>query len=245
MGDAVVHFEIASPDHEGTAKFFAELFGWEILRSLPEMFYTTVDTKAGDGVNGGFGSPPNGAQYATVYAAVDDIKATLDKAETLGGKTLMDITEIPGIVTMAMLSDPAGNAFGLIKNEGEAVLPSKGDGRAVDWFEVMGPDGEALKGFYGELLGWSFQQAPGDFPYFMSDTGAGRGINGGVGQSQDGQAQVNVYAHVDDLQKTVEQAESAGGTTILPPTTVEGATLQFALIASPTGARFGLYSGSM
>lgn len=244
MGDPVVHFEIAGPDHEGTARFFADLFGWEVLRTIPEMYYTTIDSKADDGVNGGFGSPPNGAQYVTVYAAVDDLQATLDKAESLGGKTLMDITEVPGIVTLAMLSDPAGNPFGLIKNEGEAVLPSKGDGAAVDWFEVLGSDGEGLKTFYGELFGWSFQKAPGEFPYFMSDTGAGRGINGGVGQSQDGQAQVNVYAKVDDVQKFIERAESAGATTILPPMTA-GESLSFALFASPTGARFGVYAGSM
>jgi predicted enzyme related to lactoylglutathione lyase len=243
MGDPVVHFEIAGPDHEGTAKFFADLFGWEVLRTIPEMFYTTVDTQAGGGVNGGFGSPPNGAAYVTVYAAVDDIQATLAKAESLGGKTLMDITEVPGIVTMAMISDPAGNGFGLIKNEGEAVLPSKGDGKAVDWFEILGPDGPALKSFYGELLGWSFEQAPGDFPYFMADTGAGRGINGGVGQSQDGKPQLNIYASVDDVQKYVEVAESNGGVTLLPPTQA-GEALTFAQVAAPHGARFGLYSGT-
>jgi predicted enzyme related to lactoylglutathione lyase len=243
MGDAVVHFEIAGPDHEGTAKFFAELFGWEVLRSIPEMFYTTIDTRAGSGVNGGFGSPPDTAPYVTVYAAVDDLQATLDKAESLGAKTLMGITEVPGIVTMAMIADPAGNAFGLIKNEGEAVLPSAGDGKAVDWFEILGPDGNALKSFYGDLLGWSFQDAPGDgFAYFMVDTGAGRGINGGVGQSQDGNPQVNVYAHVDDLQKYVEVAESNGGSTLVPPMEVME-SLSIAQIASPSGARFGLYVG--
>ena len=244
MGDPVVHFELAGPDHEGSAKFFADLFEWEILRTIPEMSYTTVDTKAGSGVNGGFGSPPNGAEYVTVYAAVDDIQATLDKAESLGAKTLMGITEVPGIVTMAMISDPAGNAFGLIKNEGEAVLPSKGDGKAVDWFEILGPDGPALKSFYGDLLGWSFREAPGDSPYFMADTGAGRGINGGVGQSRDGTAQLNVYAKVDDVQKTIEVAESNGGATIFPPMQA-GETLTFGQIADPRGLRFGLYSGSM
>ena len=243
MGDPVVHFEIAGPDHEGTAKWFADLFGWEVLRSVPELFYTTIDTKAESGTNGGFGTPPDTPPYVSVYAAVDDLQATLDKAESLGGKTIVPIMEVPGVVTLAMLADPAGNAFGLIKNEGEAVLPSQGDGKPVDWFEILGADADALKSFYGELLGWKFDRAPGDdFIYYMVDTGAGRGISGGVGQSQDGQPQVNVYAKVDDVQKFVEVAESNGGSTLVPPMKVTD-TMTIAHIASPTGARFGLYDG--
>ncbi|MFN2590772.1 MAG: VOC family protein [Actinomycetota bacterium] len=246
MGAPVVHFELAGPDHAASAKFYADLFGWEITSSQPELFYTTIDTHGGDGINGGFGSPPNGASYVTVYAAVPDLRATLDHAESLGAKILMDITEIPNVVTMAMISDPAGNAFGLIKDPGEAQQsgpgPSQGDGAAVDWFDILGPDGDALRSFYGNLFGWSFEQyGTGGPPYWTIDTGAGSGSAGGVGQSQDGQAQLNVYAHVDDVQKYVEQAEAAGGTTLVPPTKATD-TLTFGIISEPKGTRFGLYT---
>ncbi len=199
MGKPVVHFEVAGPDHAASATFFAELFGWEVVSSSPELFYSTVDTRSLEGINGGFGSPPNSPPYVAVYAAVDDLQATLDQAESLGAKTLMGVTEIPNIVTMAMFADPAGNFFGLV-NDGP------------------GPT------------------------YWMVDTGAGRGTNGGMGSSINGQAQVNVYAHVDDLQKYVEVAESAGGTTIVPPMKVSD-TLSIAHVADPHGARFGLYVG--
>jgi len=36
-------------------------------------------------------------------------------AERRGGKTVMPPTEIPGYVTLAMFTDPAGNVTGLIK----------------------------------------------------------------------------------------------------------------------------------
>ena len=42
-------------------------------------------------------------------------QAYLDKAEELGGKTVMPPTEIPDIVTLAMFSDPEGNLIGMIK----------------------------------------------------------------------------------------------------------------------------------
>jgi predicted enzyme related to lactoylglutathione lyase len=47
---------------------------------------------------------------------VPDLQAALDKAERLGGKSLMPPTEIPeGNVTIAMFSDPEGTTCGLIK----------------------------------------------------------------------------------------------------------------------------------
>jgi predicted enzyme related to lactoylglutathione lyase len=40
----------------------------------------------------------------------------IDKAESLGGKTLMGPEEIPGAVTLVMFADPDGNVVGLIKS---------------------------------------------------------------------------------------------------------------------------------
>ena len=38
-------------------------------------------------------------------------------AEKLGGKTVMPVTEIPGMVTLAQFSDPQGNVIGLVKGQ--------------------------------------------------------------------------------------------------------------------------------
>ena len=51
----------------------------------------------------------------TFYAQVDDLQAYLDKAEQLGGMTVMPPTEIPNVVTLAMFSDPEGNIIGMVK----------------------------------------------------------------------------------------------------------------------------------
>ena len=51
----------------------------------------------------------------TIYAQVDDLQAYLDKAERLGGKTVLLPMEIPDTVTLAMFTDPEGNLIGLIK----------------------------------------------------------------------------------------------------------------------------------
>lgn len=64
----------------------------------------------------GIAAAQDGTSRVTVYVAVPDPRATLDRAEQLGGKTLMPPTEIPDVVTLAMFADPDGNVIGLIKS---------------------------------------------------------------------------------------------------------------------------------
>ena len=116
MPNPVVHFEIMGKDAAATQKFYAEVFGWDINANNP-MNYGTVAAQEGNGIGGGVGNNPQGATYVTVYAAVADLQATLDKAEAAGGTTVMFPTEIPGVVTMAMFKDPDGNLIGIIRDE--------------------------------------------------------------------------------------------------------------------------------
>ena len=48
-----------------------------------------------------------------VYVATDDVQASLAKAESLGGKTLVPKTEIPKIGWFGIFADPTGNKVGL------------------------------------------------------------------------------------------------------------------------------------
>ena len=54
--------------------------------------------------------------YVTVYVAVEDLAASLEKAESLGGKTIIPPTEVPGMGQFAWFSDPDGNTIGLWKS---------------------------------------------------------------------------------------------------------------------------------
>jgi predicted enzyme related to lactoylglutathione lyase len=115
MPDPVVHFEIVSETKaKELQEFYSNLFGWTINADNPYN-YGQVNTGAGRGINGGIGPSPSGNRV-TIYTEVEDLQAALDKAESLGGKTLMAPEEIPGAVTMAMFADPDGNVVGLIKS---------------------------------------------------------------------------------------------------------------------------------
>jgi predicted enzyme related to lactoylglutathione lyase len=114
---------------------------------------------------------------------------------------------------------------------------------AVVWFEVSGPDPEGTSKFYSELFGWHTEAVPGGEAYIAADTHAGKGINGGFAKSQDGQPpSVTFYAEADDLQATLDKAESLGASTVVPVTEVPG-IVTFAIFADPQGAAVGVLKG--
>ncbi len=112
MGNPVVHFEVTGKDGEKLQKFYGELFDWKINADNP-MNYGMVDN-GGEGINGGVGEVPEGDGHVTFYVQVPDVNAALEKAEGMGGKTIMPRTEMD-TVTMALFADPEGHTVGLVE----------------------------------------------------------------------------------------------------------------------------------
>ncbi len=113
MGKPVVHFEIGCRDKAATMQFYADLFDWKIEEFGPA---SMINTGSDSGIHGhisALGHEPH--NYVTVYAEVDDLQAALDKAEKLGGKTIIPPTEVPEAGHFAWLSDPEGTVVGLWK----------------------------------------------------------------------------------------------------------------------------------
>ena len=114
MGAPVIHFEIMGGKGVELETFYRELFGWKINSNNP-MKYGIVDTDGKTaGINGGVGPTNDGSKRVTIYAEVSDLQATLDRAEKLGGKTILAPTEVPGGPKLAMFADPLGNVTGLL-----------------------------------------------------------------------------------------------------------------------------------
>ena len=243
MGNPVIHFDISGTNPAALESFYGDLFGWTI-NPIPEMNYTIVLTPEG-GIDGGIGpAQGGGGGGVTFYVEVDDLQASLDKAESLGGRTLMAPMIIPDTVALAMFADPAGNAIGLV-GSGMGERPPdapRGAGAPVTWFEVTGPDSGALEAFYTGLFGWTTKgnDIPGAGAYYEVDTGAGKGISGGIGQDPHGSTRVTVYAEPGDLQACLDRATELGGRTILPPMAVPGGPT-LAMFTDPEGHIFGIY----
>jgi predicted enzyme related to lactoylglutathione lyase len=243
MGSPVVHFEIGGPDDGPLLRFYGELLGWRLTRVPGGVNYILVDTQGGGGVNGGIGKSGTGEPWASFYVEVDDLQAVLDKAESLGAKTVLPVTAIPGMAAFAMFDDPDGLLVGLVKGEepqeGVPQGPSDGDGAPVDWFEVLGADAARTQTFYTELFGWKLNDS--GFPaYGLVDTDAGgRGIGGGLGAGGDNRW-ATVYASVPDVEQTLAAAERLGATRVYGPDAVDD-HMQTGAFRDPAGNVFGVY----
>lgn len=107
-----VHVEIPATKSADAAKFYKELFGWEIQHD-EAMDYTMFDT--GD-LGGGFSLVgQNGTKPGDVllYLDSEDIDADLKAIAAAGGEVVMPKSEIPTIGWFAVFKDPTGNAMAL------------------------------------------------------------------------------------------------------------------------------------
>jgi hypothetical protein len=113
MTHPVVHFEVSGKNLDALQGFYSELFGWKTQKAVGDMPYAMVEAEDG-GIGGGIGQSPDGEGHVTFYVGADDPQAILEKAEQLGGKTIMPVTELPQ-VTIALFADPEGHVIGLAK----------------------------------------------------------------------------------------------------------------------------------
>jgi uncharacterized protein len=113
MTHPVLHFEVSGKNLDSLQAFYGELFGWKTQKIPGDMPYAMIEKEDG-GIGGGIGQSPDGNGHVTFYVGTDDPQATLDRAEQLGGKTILPVTELPE-VTIALFADPEGHVVGLAK----------------------------------------------------------------------------------------------------------------------------------
>ena len=136
MDHTIVHFEIPADQPERAAKFYRELFGWNINRWENEggMEYWMVETVPTDaegrpvrqGVNGGLMPRMFPGQVPVNYIAVADLDESVGKAERLGAKVLMGRHPVPGMGWFAQLADTEGNVFAMWQTDTAAGMEGAG-----------------------------------------------------------------------------------------------------------------------
>lgn len=120
-----VHFEIHAEDPERAAKFYGQLFGWEVTKWDGPMDYWLLDTGSDEGgINGAImkrmGANPDPKEPTPVIAyvctiSVDDLDAAIAKASELGGIEAMPKMEVPGQGWMVYYKDTESNIFGMME----------------------------------------------------------------------------------------------------------------------------------
>ena len=142
MDHTIVHFEIPADQPERAAKFYREMFGWNINRwenpgGIEYWMVETVPTDAEgrpvrSGVNGGLMPQMYPTQAPVNYIAVEDVDEAVAKAERLGAKILMTRTPVPGMGWFAQLADTEGNVIAVWQTDmaaaAEGVAAAQADG---------------------------------------------------------------------------------------------------------------------
>ena len=129
MPNPVVHFEIISHDPEAQSAFFRAAFDWTIetkplVGGAGVAAYFPVmpngDMPPSAGINGGFGSKPEGYDgHVTFYIAVDDVGKALEKVESLGGTRMVGPDKVPDGPVIGLFKDPQGHVVGLVATPGQ------------------------------------------------------------------------------------------------------------------------------
>lgn len=126
MTNKVVHFEIPFDDSARAHKFYAEAFGWS-LTDTQDPPYTIAGTGPANEygqpsepgyINGGLFQRAAGGeqpQRPVITIDVPDIDKALATIESLGGKTAVPSTPIPGMGAYAYFTDTEGNLLGLFE----------------------------------------------------------------------------------------------------------------------------------
>ncbi len=119
MANPFVHVELNTNDYAKARTFYGALFDWKLEEMpMPTGKYTMIGV-GDDGTGGGIQQQPTpGAPSAWMpYVLVDDVKASTDKAKSLGGTVLMGVTEIPTMGSFSVIQDPTGAVLGLWQSQ--------------------------------------------------------------------------------------------------------------------------------
>jgi predicted enzyme related to lactoylglutathione lyase len=134
MEHTIVHFEIPADQPERAARFYRELFGWDIKQyegtvagGMDYWMVRTVPTDeqgrpAQPGVNGGLMRRMYPSQTPVNYINVESVEDAVNRAERLGARVLMGKTPVPGMGWFAQLTDTEGNLFAVWETDMSAAM---------------------------------------------------------------------------------------------------------------------------
>lgn len=137
MDHTIVHFEIGADDPERAAKFYRELFGWEVKKYegdlASDMEYWMVGTVPTDangqptrpGVNGGLMRRMFPGQAPVNYISVESVDDYTKRAERLGAKILAPKTPVPGMGWFVQFKDTEDNVFAIWETDPKAAPPKE------------------------------------------------------------------------------------------------------------------------
>ena len=255
---AFIWYELMTDDPASARDFYRAVVGWEIEaegKAMPTgatyrmigrsdggfaggVLEITADMKAGGATPGWLG-----------YIHHADVDGAIAATKAAGGAVHMPPMDMPGVGRMAMVSDPQGAVFYVMRPTPPAENPdATSDVFSIDqaqhmrWNELWTTDQDAAVSLYTDLFGWTQEGAMemgemGDYRFIQHD---GTGI-GAIAKAQaDGQgSRWQYFAGVDDIDRACKAVTENGGKLLGEPQQIPGG--EYSVYAhDPQGATIGL-----
>jgi uncharacterized protein len=253
-----IWYELMTTDADAAGDFYGKVVGWTSTNAgQPGMDYRFFSSSDGsdtkDGVGGYMAITPEvaegGARPAWVgYIGVDDVDASVASITGAGGSILMPATDLDGVGRMAMVADPQGAPFYVMKGASDetsysfaATEPKSGH---CAWNELATSDPEAAKAFYGAQFGWSkdgeLDMGPMGTYEFLKVSGDRFALGAVMPKMPEMPVSMwSFYFRVPDIDAAAETVTANGGTILVEPMEIPGG--EFSLnVMDPQGAAFGL-----
>jgi hypothetical protein len=183
------------------------------------------------------------------YILVPDVDASVAAIQQQGGQVHMPAFDVPGVGRVAMVTDPQGAPFYIMKPIPPADDPNgKSDVFSVDqpqrfrWNELSSADQDGAVDFYCRNFGWVQEGAMpmgemGDYRFIYAN-----GVRIGAIMRKPPQRPVTAWTYyigVDDIDRAAEAVSAGGGQILFGPMEIPGG--EFSLNAmDPQGASFAL-----
>ena len=253
-----IWYELLTSDAEGAKAFYeAVVPGWKVGEASAEhQGYREINISGGSHAGGMMQLTEQmltgGARPVWLgYVGVDDVDATVAAVQSKGGQVQLPAFDIPGIGRIAMVTDPQGNPFYVMRGAIEAASDafSTDVPGHVSWNELCATDPIAAREFYGELFGWTSDDFMpmgelGEYRFFAHN---GQTIGAVYQPQNEGFAGKQAtgwryYIRVPSIAAAKSAIEQNGGTVEMGPHEVPGG--DWIIIGTdPQGAEFALVGG--
>lgn len=240
-----VWYELLTGDAEAAIAFYGKVLGFSARMGDAVNGYYIFSSGDTD-IAGLMACPEGKAQPAWLgYISVEDVDATMAAVTGEGGTCVVPPTDIPGVGRFALLTDPQGAHFYVMRGL-DGMPPSRAfDAMAAGhcrWNELSTTDPDAALAFYGRHFGW---RKEGGMP--MGEMGeysfiaVGKTMLGAVMKLPPGMPapRFTYYFGVTDIDAAAAAVTAGGGAMLYPPSEIPGG--EYAGVArDPQGAVFGL-----
>jgi predicted enzyme related to lactoylglutathione lyase len=257
-----IWYELMTPDPEGAKKFYDAVMGWEISGEGPPEYngYRMIGRSDGKFAGGLLPLTPEMRQHGARptwlgYIHVEDVDRKVAAIEAAGGKALMPAADIPNVGRIAMVADPQGAPFYVMKPIPPAGDPnaksdvfSPGELQRVGWNELSTGDAAAALDFYTSQFGWEKGDSmpmgdKGDYQ-FINRNGQmiGAIFPSAAGAKADEPSHWRYYFRVPSVAAAKATIEQKGGAVVHGPMEVPGGD-HVIIGTDPQGAEFALVGG--